>query len=83
MDHFVREEGLKTEPIQISANNEIKGIADSFNKMQEDISRYIGEVNALTTERVQHQTQMEIASREVAPVHASEIIYKTIMETYR
>ena len=63
MDHFVREEGLKTEPIQISANNEIKGIADSFNKMQEDISRYIGEVNALTTERVQHQTQMEIASR--------------------
>ena len=27
--------------------------------------------------------QMEIASREVAPVNATEIIYNTIMETYK
>ncbi len=71
MNHFIEDKD-KAEPLVMKANNEVGAIADSFNKMRQDIDTYLAEINTLTTEQVQHQTQMEIAQRiqyGIVPAH--------------
>ncbi len=63
MNRFMDDKERDDTPLDISVNNEVGEIADSFNKMRNDINQYLTEISTLTTERVQTQTQMEIAQR--------------------
>ena len=62
MNHFI-DDNEHNEPLTLKVNNEVGEIADAFNKMRTDINSYLSEINTLTTERVQQQTQMDIARR--------------------
>ena len=63
MNDFVTDSGAKLEPLNITSGDEIQEIADSFEKMSADISDYLGDIERLTTERVQANVELEVASR--------------------
>ena len=63
MNSFAESSDISGEKLNISKNDEIGEIADSFDKMTDDIGRYIENINKLTSYQVQASTQMEIAER--------------------
>lgn len=63
MKSFARDSSRKPEPLNIQSNDEIGEIAASFEKMTEDISAYVGNIEKLTKERVETDLQMKIARR--------------------
>lgn len=63
MRGFVTDSGTNLEPLHIHSEDEIQEIADSFEKMSEDISSYLGRIEQLTTERVQKNVEMEVAGK--------------------
>ncbi|MCH5213454.1 MAG: SpoIIE family protein phosphatase [Oscillospiraceae bacterium] len=63
MKGFVSEGGANFEPLNIHSGDEMQEIADSFEKMSEDISTYLNNIEKLTAERVQANVELEIASR--------------------
>ena len=63
MKGFVSEGGANFEPLNIHSGDEMQEIADSFEKMSDDISNYLSDIERLTTERVQANVELEIASR--------------------
>ena len=63
MRGFVTDSGTNLEPLHIHSEDEIQEIADSFEKMSEDISNYLGRIEQLTTERVQKNVEMEVAGK--------------------
>ena len=63
MRGFVTDRGTSLEPLHIHSEDEIQEIADSFEKMSEDISSYLGRIEQLTTERVQKNVEMEVAGK--------------------
>ena len=63
MRGFVTDSGTNLEPLHIRSEDEIQEIADSFEKMSEDINSYLGRIEQLTTERVQKNVEMEVAGK--------------------
>ena len=61
MRGFVTDSGTNLEPLHIKSGDEIQEIADSFEKMSEDVINYLGHIEQLTTERVQKNVEMEVA----------------------
>lgn len=63
MRGFVTDSGTNLEPLHIHSEDEIQEIADSFEKMSEDIANYLDRIEQLTTERVQKNVEMEVAGK--------------------
>ena len=63
MKRFAQNSRQKPEPLHIRPGDEIGEIAASFEKMTEDISTYINNIEALTRERVETNVQLDIARR--------------------
>jgi serine phosphatase RsbU (regulator of sigma subunit)/anti-sigma regulatory factor (Ser/Thr protein kinase) len=63
MESFARDSRRKPEPLNINSEDEIGEIACSFEKMTEDISTYVSNIEKLTQERVETDVQLDIARR--------------------
>ena len=63
MKLFAQDSSKKPEPLHISPGDEIGEIAASYEKMTEDISAYVNNIEALTRERLEANLQLEIARR--------------------
>lgn len=63
MKSFARDSSRKPEPLNIQSDNEIGEIAASFEKITEDISAYVGNIEKLTQERVETDMQLKITRR--------------------
>ena len=63
MENFARDSSKKPEPLNITSEDEIGEIASSFEKMTEDISTYVSNIEKLTQERVETDVQLNIARR--------------------
>ncbi|MCH5210844.1 MAG: SpoIIE family protein phosphatase [Oscillospiraceae bacterium] len=63
MKGFVTEGGANFEPLNICSGDEMQEIADSFEKMSEDIREYLSSIEKLTAERVQKNVELEVAGR--------------------
>ena len=63
MNSFVTDRESRLKPLGIKSNDEIHEIADSFEKMAADITKYIADIETMTTERVQAGVQLEVARR--------------------
>lgn len=63
MQHFTAQSYQMPEPLNIKYKDEIGGIADSFEKMTEDITDYIHNIKDLTREQTQVNVQLEVARR--------------------
>jgi len=73
MESFARDSSRKPEPLNIQSDDEIGEIAASFEKMTEDISTYVGNIEKLTQERVETDIQLNITRRiqnGLVPEHA-------------
>ncbi|MCH5265964.1 MAG: SpoIIE family protein phosphatase [Lachnospiraceae bacterium] len=73
MKGFVSDEGANFDSLDIHSEDEMQEIADSFEKMSEDIKEYIGHIEKLTTERVQKNVELEIAGRIQSGIVPAEI----------
>lgn len=60
---FAKDPSQEAEKLTFSRNDEIGGIASSYNKMTDDVRRYLDDIGQLTTQSVQIRTQMSIAER--------------------
>ena len=63
MESFALDSSRKPEPLNIPPEDEIGEIASSFEKMTEDISTYVSNIEKLTQERVETDVQLDIARR--------------------
>ena len=63
MIRFSGDSRTKPEPLNIRSRDEIGEIAESFEKMTEDISSYVSSIEDLTRERVQNNVELEVARR--------------------
>ena len=63
MHRFSQNSSVKPAPLGINTQDEIGEIASSYEKMTEEISTYIGNIEALTRERVETNIQLDIARR--------------------
>lgn len=63
MNSFVADRNEPAVPLNIRSVEEINEIADSFEKMSEEIMVYIQNIEALTRERMKARLEMDIASR--------------------
>lgn len=63
MKRFAADSRQKPKPLNIRSGDEIGEIADSFEKMTEEISTYVNNIEHLTRERVEHNVQMDVARR--------------------
>ena len=63
MKRFARNTSEIPEPLHIDFKDEIGEIASSFEKMTEEISSYISNIEKLTKERVENDVQLNIARR--------------------
>ena len=63
MKRFALDSRSKPEPLHIAFRDEIGDIARSYEKMTEDISAYVSNIEALTHERVENNVQLEVARR--------------------
>ena len=63
MKSFVSDSGANFEPLNIKSGDEMQEIADSFEKMSDDINEYLSDIERLTTERVQANVELDIAKR--------------------
>ena len=58
---FARDSRQKPVPLNIRSQDEIREIAESFEKMTEDISSYVNNIEKLTQEQTEINTQLELA----------------------
>ena len=63
MKRFALDSGKKPEPLNIPDRDEIGDIAASYEKMTEDISSYVHNIEALTREKVETAFQLDLARR--------------------
>lgn len=63
MKRFAQDSRHKPEPLQIPCRDEIGEIAGSFEKMTEDISTYVNNIETLTKEKTESDVQMNIARK--------------------
>lgn len=63
MNRFALNSSVKPERLGIKSRDEIGEIASSYEKMTEDISSYISNIEALTREKVETNLQLVIARR--------------------
>lgn len=63
MKRFAGDSRTKAEPLNIPPGDEIGEIAASYEKMTEDISTYINNIETLTREKLENDVQLEIARR--------------------
>ncbi|MCH5213524.1 MAG: SpoIIE family protein phosphatase [Oscillospiraceae bacterium] len=63
MKGFVTDSGANFEPMNIHSGDEMQEIADSFEKMSDDIREYLSSIEKLTAERVQKNVELEVAGR--------------------
>lgn len=63
MKRFAPDSGTRPEPLNIPQGDEIGDIAAAYEKMTEDISGYIGNIEALTQEKVEVNVQLDVARR--------------------
>lgn len=76
MNSFVSDSGTNLLPLNIQSGDEIQEIADSFEKMSQDINDYLQRIEKLTVERVQANVELEVASRIQCGIVPSETILK-------
>lgn len=60
---FTQDSRRKPEKVETPCEDEIREIADSYEKMTEDISTYINNIESLTREKLENNVQMEVARR--------------------
>lgn len=63
MNRFAGDSRTKPEPLNIPPGDEIGEIAASYEKMTEDISTYVNNIETLTREKLENDVQLEIARR--------------------
>ena len=63
MNRFARNSSVKPEALLIKTGDEIGEIAASYEKMTDEISSYIANIEALTREKVETNVQLDIARR--------------------
>ncbi len=63
MNSFAKDSRIRPEPLNITSGDEIGQIAASYEKMTEDISDYVNNIEALTREKLENNVQLEIARR--------------------
>ena len=63
MNSFVADRSKTPEPLQYRFRNEIGEIADSFNKMSDDIEMYIRDIETLSREQAETKVQMDVARK--------------------
>ena len=63
MNGFITDEGVALEPLDIHPDNEIGEMADSFDKMCEDIKSYLENIENLTAERARASAELDVARR--------------------
>ena len=63
MHRFAMNSRVKPEPLGIRSEDEIGKIAASYEKMTEEISTYIANIEDLTRDKVQNDVQLDIARR--------------------
>jgi serine phosphatase RsbU (regulator of sigma subunit)/anti-sigma regulatory factor (Ser/Thr protein kinase) len=63
MQLFSKDSTKKLEPLNIPKGDEIGDIADSFEKMTEDISTYVNNIETLTRDKLETDVQLGIARR--------------------
>ena len=63
MHRFAMNSSVKPEPLGIHSEDEIGKIASSYEKMTEEISTYISNIETLTRDKVQNDIQLDIARR--------------------
>ena len=63
MSRFAMDSRIKPEPLNIPHRDEIGSIAASYEKMTEDISDYVNNIEALTKEQVENNVQLDVARR--------------------
>lgn len=63
MKKFAEDTSQKPEPLGISRNDEIGEIVASYEKMTDDISQYVNNLEHLTKERLQTHVQLDVAKK--------------------
>ena len=63
MKRFAEDSSKKAEKLNIRSFTEITEIASSFEKMTEDISAYVNNIEDLTKEKVENDVQLDVARR--------------------
>lgn len=74
MRDFVTDTGTNLKPLALKSGDEIQEIADSFDKMSDDIHKYLMHIEELTTERVQKNVELEVAGRIQSGIVPAETI---------
>jgi sigma-B regulation protein RsbU (phosphoserine phosphatase) len=72
MNSFVDDREAKFQPLNINSGDEIQEIANSFEKMSDDINTYIDRIQNLITESVQAKVQMDVANHIQVGIVPSE-----------
>ncbi len=63
MRQFALDSRKKPEPLKLNTGDEISEIAESFEKMTDDISTYVNSIEKLTKEKTEINTQLQLARR--------------------
>lgn len=63
MNHFAQDRCKKKESLNIPTDDEIGEIAKSFEKMTDDISNYVSNIEELTRDKLENDVQLDIARR--------------------
>ena len=63
MRQFALDSRKKPEPLKLNSGDEIGEIAESFEKMTDDISTYVNSIEKLTQKETEINTQLELARR--------------------
>ncbi len=83
MLYFSREKKVKPENRKTRFSDEITDIEASFNSMAGEIEEYIGHIEELTREKVQSQTQLDVARRiQCGIVPENTILKKETFDVY-
>lgn len=62
MDEFITNDSYTEKKLPVNGNDEFAVISGAFNRMTENIHDYITNINCLTHEKEQQNTQLEVAS---------------------
>ena len=63
MKIFLRDRSTELSPLRGVMNVETVDIAESFSRMAEDITSYLSDIEALTTEKVQASVELDVAGK--------------------
>lgn len=80
MNEFVLNDCKQDKSLQIKSGYEFSVIADSYNKMAENINKYITDIQSLTTEREKINAEINIASEIQKGLLPQNIVENTAFE---